>query len=229
MEALTRKNEHMKERAPGGAGNKEQTKVKARAGAGDKETPTFEDQMKASAPGGAGDMKVLTLGDEQLKARAHAVSHINEECVRRAAVMLEIVHKKRGVGLAAPQIGVLERMFVVHVPGDEPRVFINPSIIETSEDQVSCEEGCLSVPGVWAELLRPKSVKVQAWNEQGRPFTLQAGGMLSRVIQHEYDHLEGVLFVDRLSAVRRERLLAKYEKLSSRKKGIHEDRPGSQR
>ena len=122
------------------------------------------------------------------------------------------MHKGKGVGLAGPQVGLLERIFVVHVEGDEPRVFINPSILETSAETSKHEEGCLSVPGVWADVIRPEKVKVQAWNEKGRPFTIEVNGLLARVILHEYDHLEGVLFIDRLSEPKRAKVIAKYEK-----------------
>jgi peptide deformylase len=101
---------------------------------------------------------------------------------------------------------------VVQVDGDIPRVFINPSIIETSRALVKYEEGCLSLPGLWADVIRPASVRVQAWNEKGRPFTLEADGILARVILHEYDHLEGVLFIDRLPEPKRNQLLEKFEK-----------------
>ncbi len=90
-------------------------------------------------------------------------------------------------------------------------MFINPDILETSLEEETLEEGCLSVPGVYTEIVRPASVRVQAWNEKGRPFTLSADGMLARVIQHELDHLNGVLFVDRLDAKKRKRLLASYD------------------
>jgi peptide deformylase len=91
-------------------------------------------------------------------------------------------------------------------------VFINPSIVATSQETVKLEEGCLSIPGVWADVVRPESVRVQAWNEKGRPITLEADGIMARVIQHEYDHLEGALFIDRLSESRREKIIAKLGK-----------------
>jgi peptide deformylase len=82
----------------------------------------------------------------------------------------------------------------------------------TSQEQLGYEEGCLSIPGVYAEVTRPADIQVQAWNERGRPFTLDADGILARVILHEYDHLEGILFIDRLSELKRKRVLAKWEK-----------------
>jgi peptide deformylase len=154
-------------------------------------------------------MQIITLGSEMLRQKAEPVEKINSEWAKTAQEMLEALHAGKGVGLAGPQIGLMRRIFVVHIEGDVPRVFINPSIIETSTEMVKYEEGCLSLPGVWAEVLRPKTVKAQAWNEKGRPFTLEAGGILARVILHEYDHLEGVLFIDRLSEPKRKRILDK--------------------
>ena len=126
--------------------------------------------------------------------------------------MFEALGAQRGIGLAGPQVGLAQRIFVVSVEGDEPRVFINPSIIETSQETAKYEEGCLSIPGVWVNVVRPKTVKVQAWNERGRAFTLEAGGILARAILHEHDHLEGVLFIDRLPELKRQKILDKIAK-----------------
>ena len=125
--------------------------------------------------------------------------------------MFETMEKGKGVGLAAVQVGELIRLFVTKVPGDMARVFINPDILETSIDQVSLEEGCLSIPGLYTDVERPKSVRLQAWNEKGRPFTLSAEDYLARVIQHELDHLNGILFIDRVGPKKRQRLLAEYD------------------
>jgi peptide deformylase len=157
-------------------------------------------------------MNIITLGSDVLRQKAEPVKKFDPELTKMAEEMIEIVDRDRGVGLAGPQIGFMKRIFVVHVEGDIPRVFVNPSIIETSPETVKYEEGCLSIPGAWAEVIRPKTVKVQAWNERGRPFTLETGGILARVILHEYDHLEGILFIDRLSEPKRNRILAKLEK-----------------
>jgi peptide deformylase len=156
--------------------------------------------------------EILTVGNELLRVKAEPVNRIGPEYVKLAAEMIEAMHQGKGVGLAGPQIGLMKRIFVVHAEGDAPRVFINPSIIETSQDMVKYEEGCLSVPGIWAEVIRPSAIRIQAWNEKGRPFTLDVGGLLARIIQHEYDHLEGILFIDRLSESKRNRILAKLEK-----------------
>ncbi|MDR0758672.1 MAG: peptide deformylase [Treponema sp.] len=157
-------------------------------------------------------MDILTLGNEMLRQKAELIRPIDAAYKKIAGTMIEALHDGKGVGLAGPQIGLMKRIFVVHVDGDEPRVFINPSIIETSQDLVKYEEGCLSIPGVWADVVRPSQVRVQAWNERGRPFTLAASGILARVILHECDHLEGVLFIDRISAPKRNRILTKFER-----------------
>ena len=157
-------------------------------------------------------MQILTLGDENLRQKANPVGKIGPEYKKIAEELIKALHDQDGVGLAGPQIGLSERVFAVHVQGDIPRIFINPSIIETSQDTVKYEEGCLSIPGIYTDVIRPRTVKLQAWNENGRPFIVEASGILARVILHEYDHLEGILFIDRLSEQKRERVLAKYEK-----------------
>ncbi|MDR3247690.1 MAG: peptide deformylase [Treponema sp.] len=169
-------------------------------------------------------MDILTLGNELLHQKAKPVKDINENIKDIAEEMIEALHVGNGVGLAGPQIGLMQRIFVVHVEGDVPRVFINPSITATSQETVKYEEGCLSIPGVWADVIRPKSLQIQAWNEKGRPFTMDVDGILARVILHEYDHLDGVLFIDRLSAAKRNRILAKMEKQAA---ASQEARPGN--
>ena len=114
-------------------------------------------------------------------------------------------------GLCVKENADLGGVFITKVPGDSPRVFINPDILETSIEQAPFEEGCLSIPGMYTEVVRPTSVRVQAWNAKGRPFTLDADGYLGRVIQHEFDHLNGILFIDRIDQKKRDRLLAAYK------------------
>ena len=164
-------------------------------------------------------MEILTVGHDLLREKAKPVANIKKDVPRWEKVvqgMLEALKKGKGVGLAGPQIGLMQQIFVVSIEGDEPRVFINPSILETSQETAKYEEGCLSVPGIWADVIRPKTVKVQAWNEKGRPFTIEASGLLARVILHEYDHLEGVLFIDRLSESKRKKILEKIAKKSEK-------------
>ncbi len=155
---------------------------------------------------------IVTLGDEVLREKAEPIRKFGRELQILAEAMLEVMEVDNGIGLAGPQIGVSQRIFVIHLQGDQPRVFINPEIIETSFETVSFEEGCLSVPGIYAELTRPISVTVQAQNFEGKAFKLKAEGMLARVIQHENDHLNGVLFIDRLPREERDHVITLYEK-----------------
>jgi peptide deformylase len=157
-------------------------------------------------------MEIITLGDEVLRKKALPIADITAETADLGQRMLEAMRVGRGVGLAGPQVGLSQRIFVVQIDGDVPRIFINPSIVQTSEELADYEEGCLSIPGMYADVSRPAQVRVQAWNERGRPFNLDAEGFLARVILHEFDHLEGTLFIDRLSQMKRDRLLAQYEK-----------------
>jgi peptide deformylase len=157
-------------------------------------------------------MEILTLGNDTLRQKAVPILDMNGETKAFALEMIEAMRAGKGIGLAAPQVGVLSRVFVVQIDGDVPRVFINPAIIATSPEIAEYEEGCLSIPGMYADVVRPALITVQAWNERGRPFTLDAEGILARVIQHEYDHLEGTLFIDRLSEFKRNRIVALYEK-----------------
>jgi peptide deformylase len=152
------------------------------------------------------------MGNELLRQKAVKIDLIDDEIVNLSKQLLEILKTDKGVGVAAPQVGVMKRIFVVHVQDDIERVFINPSILETSHETHKYEEGCLSIPGIYANVVRPDTIKIQAWNEKGKPFTIEASGILARVILHEYDHLEGVLFLDRLPEKKREKLIAKYEK-----------------
>ena len=156
------------------------------------------------------------MGDELLSRKAQAVKHIGPEYQKIAADLIQKLHDGKGIGLAGPQVGIMERIFAVHIEGDVPRFFINPSIIQTSQELTKYEEGCLSIPGFYADVIRPQSIKVQAWNENGKSFIMEVNGLLARVILHEYDHLEGILFIDRLPEQSKKRLQPKLDKLSLR-------------
>jgi peptide deformylase len=142
-------------------------------------------------------MEVVIIGNEVLRQKCKPVEKVTEELVKITEQMFELMESKDGVGLAAPQVGIPERFFVVESDDNIRRVFINPQIIKTSQETGPYDEGCLSIPGEYETIIRPTSVTVQALNEKGRPFTLEADGLLARIIQHEYDHLEGILYIDR--------------------------------
>ena len=157
-------------------------------------------------------MKIYTLGDAVLEKKASLVADIDKKIVDLTSAMLETMYEGNGIGLAGPQVGEGLRLFVCHVNNDIARVFINPEIIATSQDVFPYEEGCLSIPGMYADVVRPAALTVQAWNEKGRPFTMDAEGILARVIQHEFDHLNGVLFIDHLEEKKKKRIIKLFQK-----------------
>ena len=141
---------------------------------------------------------IVTEGDELLRKKSRQVTEINERiCTLLDDLADTMYYENRGIGLAAVQVGVLRRVFVVDV-GDEHGLieFINPEIIETSGNQVYCE-GCLSVPGRNANVNRPAKIKIRATNRHGEEFELEAEGILAICICHEFDHFEGILFIDK--------------------------------
>ena len=164
-------------------------------------------------------LDILTLGDEFLREKTERIKNFGPEIPVLADAMIEAMQGERGIGLAGPQVGVLKRIFVVDLPDEKSaRIFINPEILETSQELASYEEGCLSIPGMYADVIRPTHITVQAQDIEGKPFTIKADGLLARVIQHENDHLQGVLFIDRLTEEKREKILKAYEKRGRRKK-----------
>lgn len=164
-------------------------------------------------------MKIYKLGDEILRETCVPVqeSEINDEFRATLNEMFETMISANGVGLAGPQVGIAKRFFVVISDDGVRRVFINPEIIKTSDDLVDYEEGCLSVPGVSENIKRPSTVSVSALNEKGRRFTINdASGLLARIIQHENDHLNGVLYIDRGSEEFKEQTIENFKKKAER-------------
>ena len=156
-------------------------------------------------------MKLVIHPDELLREKSDKIADIDGEIIDLAENMISTMRAARGIGLAGVQVGVLKRLFVTNVSHDKPRVFINPTIIETSVEQDDYEEGCLSIPAIYADVTRPEAVRVQAWNERGRPFTVTLDGLLARVVQHELDHFNGVLFIDYLADVTRDKVMGGYD------------------
>ena len=161
-------------------------------------------------------IKICKLGEEVLREKAEPVAEVNDEIRKLADDMFEAMIAADGVGLAGPQVGRKLRMFVVIADDDVRRVFINPQIIATSEELGDYDEGCLSIPGVYETIKRPVKVTVQALNEKGKPFTLDADGLLARVIQHEYDHLDGIMFIDRGDPAFAEKTAEQFKKREER-------------
>jgi peptide deformylase len=142
--------------------------------------------------------QVVKFGDPVLKSPASPVTEFGDELAGEADRMIGLMRDAIGVGLAATQLGVLRRMLVFQVGGEaEPTVLVNPEIEWRSEDSATAEEGCLSIPGVVVDVERPLFVRARAVDVQGRPLLVEASGLEARVIQHEVDHLDGVLMIDR--------------------------------
>jgi peptide deformylase len=158
-------------------------------------------------------LEVLTFPDERLRIIAEPVEEVNDNIRQLVSDMFETMRDERGIGLAATQVNVHKRVVVMDVSDDqeEARVFINPEITHKNGTTVS-EEGCLSVPNNYAKIDRAESITVKALDENGKPFELEADGLLAICIQHELDHLQGKLFVDYLSSLKRERIKKKLEK-----------------
>ena len=160
---------------------------------------------------------VRLYGDPVLRQRAAEVREFDGTLQSLLEEMRETMKAYNGVGLAANQVGVLQRVLIVDVPREDgPRqryVLINP-VIEKRSGTIKGEEGCLSIPGIWEEVTRAKKLVVSAVDEQGKSYTIEAEDYLARAIQHEVDHLDGVLFVDRLSALKRSFLRRSLEALA---------------
>jgi peptide deformylase len=158
-------------------------------------------------------LSILEFPDPRLRTRARAVEKVDDSVRRLIDDMFETMYDAPGIGLAASQVDVHQRIIVVDVSENRnnPHAFINPIVTPLGPKQVS-EEGCLSVPGFYEPVLRAERVQVQALDRHGQPFELMTEGLLAVCIQHECDHLEGKLFVDYLSNLKRSRIRAKLEK-----------------
>jgi peptide deformylase len=162
---------------------------------------------------------ILRYGAPVLHRRAEAIESVDEDVVSLVADLVATMRAASGVGLAAPQIGVSQRVFVIDISmgrrSDELLVLVNPEF-ERREGMQLEEEGCLSVPGFHATGARPASVRVRGLGRTGEPVTVDATGLLARALQHEMDHLDGVLFIDRLRPVRRRHILRRVAVLRRR-------------
>ena len=160
---------------------------------------------------------ILKYGDQDLHRRAEPVEHVTPDIDRLVEDMIETMYAAPGIGLAAPQIGIPLRIFVVDLSvGRDPNgltVLINPEFVERDGMQLE-EEGCLSVPGFNATVVRPQRAVVQALDRTGAPIETEGIGLLARAFQHEMDHLDGLLFVDRLRGIKRDLIVRKIRKLT---------------
>jgi len=132
-----------------------------------------------------------------LRQTAVAITAVNKKILQLADRMIEIMKKSNGIGLAAPQVGALHRLIVIAPEDYKPTVLINPKVV-SSTGEIVMQEGCLSIPGLYGDVLRPEKVTVEAYDRKGRPSLYDLEGMPARVVQHEIDHLEGILFIDKV-------------------------------
>lgn len=163
-------------------------------------------------------LDIVTYPDERLRKKAQPIEKVDEAIVRLADDMAETMYAAPGIGLAANQVGVLKRLVVIDVDytDREPNLItlINPEII-AKEGSITWEEGCLSLPGVMEDVQRAERVTIRALGKDGKPFQLDVGGLLAVAVQHEIDHLEGIVFIDHISFLKRrmhQRELAKKKK-----------------
>ncbi len=160
-------------------------------------------------------LDILHFPDPRLRNKAKQVAQVDASIGRLVDDMLETMYQAPGIGLAATQVNVAKRVVVIDLSEDknEPLCLINPEILE-KDGVEQMEEGCLSVPGVFEPVSRANHIRVRALDREGNPFEMEAEGLLAVCIQHELDHLEGKLFVDYLSSLKRQRIRKKLEKES---------------
>jgi peptide deformylase len=163
---------------------------------------------------------IIILPDKRLRLVSEPVKAIDREIKTLVADMFETMYDAPGIGLAAIQVGVPRRVVTMDLSkkeeAQEPRVFINPEILWRSDEKAKYEEGCLSIPEFYEEVERPTQVRVKYLDLEGREQELEASGLLATCLQHEIDHLNGVLFIDHISRLKRERVVKKFAKAAKR-------------
>jgi len=167
---------------------------------------------------------LIILPDPLLRQVSKPIERVDSDLQRLADDMLETMYDAPGIGLAAIQIGVARRMLVIDVAreGEEkqPLVFINPEIVSSSDERSVYEEGCLSIPDYYAEVERPATVGVKYLDRDGKEQTMKADSLLATCLQHEIDHLNGVLFIDHISRLKREMVIKKFTKAAKTTKAL---------
>ncbi|MYB06531.1 MAG: peptide deformylase [Gemmatimonadetes bacterium] len=161
-------------------------------------------------------LDIEVLGARILREEAAPVEAVDDDVRRLARDMFDTMYHAEGIGLAGPQVGVSRRILVVDVKNDDEsrhvHALVNPVVVEVSREQDKASEGCLSIPGLEENVTRPVRVTVEALSLDGDPVRIEADGLLARALQHEVDHLDGVLFIDRLSPLKRGILLRKWRR-----------------
>ena len=162
-------------------------------------------ELKVEKTSYKNNLEIYKLGDKVLRKHSQRISKVDTSIRNLAKDMLQSMYSAKGIGLAAPQIGIHKELLVIDINYEdsaaEPLILINPEITAFGSTLNSYEEGCLSIPGVYLNVFRPSTIKLKFRDEMGRPRKMKAEGLLARCIQHEMDHLNGVLFVDRVSSI----------------------------
>jgi len=170
---------------------------------------------------------VVTYGNPFLKRRASEITEIDDSVKKLAEEMFETLDRSRGVGLAAPQVGVPLRLIVLSIPSDDGTrwkcAIVNPELV-SKNGRITSEEGCLSVPGVYEDITRAEEVEVKGLDLEGKEMRVKGKGLLAKAVQHEIDHINGILIVDRLSAIKRHVLQKRLRKLEESSKGSRAQR-----
>jgi peptide deformylase len=163
---------------------------------------------------------IITLPDPRLRLVSKPVKTVDADIRRLIDDMFGTMYAAPGIGLAAIQVGEPQRVITMDLAKKddppEPQVFINPELLWTSDDKSTYEEGCLSIPEYYAEVERPAQVKVKYLDDKGKPQEIEAAGLLATCLQHEIDHLNGVLFIDHISKLKRDRVIKKFIKAAKR-------------
>ncbi len=160
-------------------------------------------------------LNLVYYGSDILTGVADEVKDIDDNVIKTVEEMFRVMYKEKGIGLAAPQVNLNQRIIVVD-PGDDDRhkiALINPEIISSSDSTEPYEEGCLSLPGLNADVIRPAEITLRAVTTKGKNVEIEAGGIMARVIQHEIDHLNGILFIDRIEKYIREEMRTELKKI----------------
>ena len=149
-------------------------------------------------------LEIFKLGSETLRTEAKRISKVDNQIRHLAKDMLQSMYSAKGIGLAGPQVGISKELLVIDINFEdsaaEPLILINPEITAFGSTLTTYEEGCLSIPGIYLNVVRPSTIKLKFRDEMGRPRKMNADGLLARCIQHEVDHLKGILFVDRVTS-----------------------------
>jgi len=163
------------------------------------------------------ELRILTYPDPRLRKKSEPIAEVTDETRERARAMFPVMYEDQGIGLAAPQVGWHVRLFVVNVTGkpEDELVIVNPEVVEKTGGMWLFEEGCLSLPGIRGKVKREKQIVVHGQDLDGEPIEIEADGLVARCILHEYDHLDGILFIDRLSPAKKQSIKRKLRDLEA--------------